>query len=476
MAGMTLWTLERVKKTRNGGKVLVLGLGSGALPSFLSNYAPQLQIDVVEVSEEVFRCARDFFGLNDAIAEDNFTVHLCCALDFVEKAVGEGREYDAIILDVCTNHEVPDNLLVPGFFRNIRTLLEGSDKEETRRNGMLAAYLGPSAERGLSIAYDVFKGHSVYLLAEDHLREGRDEFVVVVDINTNQDISVSGWDRVMGGDSSGAMPVADAQRTEVVRIPGFLSLSEIESIHEAAKEAAALVGREVRSDDRQNVGSEMWHVLHLNTDGMFDKLLPKLRSKLEEAVRGVDSSTWGLIESVCGCNERPMTIRVAEYHKMKAGGSLSDPRHYDLDSLVTVDMMLASRDNFQGGVLETLECDGTLKQHTFEQGDALFFVSHKYHRVTPVTEGLRCVLVVEFWAGDEKYCPHRCQALRGQCITNQSSSYMDQKEAEVDGVHGNVGTGATEPGVRLPFRLGSTSSEFKVLAHYPSCCLFPLSF
>ena len=52
--------------------------------------------------------------------------------------------------------------------------------------------------------------------------------------------------------------------------------------------------------------------------------------------------------------------------------------HYDQGSVLTVDIMLADPSGFEGGQLSTLEVDGECKQHRFEQGDALVFVSHKY--------------------------------------------------------------------------------------------------
>eukprot|EP01043_Picozoa_sp_COSAG02_P047097 COSAG02_NODE_4478_length_5321_cov_7.801226_4_plen_259_part_00 len=52
--------------------------------------------------------------------------------------------------------------------------------------------------------------------------------------------------------------------------------------------------------------------------------------------------------------------------------------HYDQGSVLTVDIMLADTAAFEGGRLSTLEADGECKHHTFEQGDALIFVSHKY--------------------------------------------------------------------------------------------------
>lgn len=47
-----------------------------------------------------------------------------------------------------------------------------------------------------------------------------------------------------------------------------------------------------------------------------------------------------------------------------------------------------------------MEVDGSLKQHQFELGDALVFVSHKYHCVGPVTAGRRRVLVTELFCGN----------------------------------------------------------------------------
>ena len=52
--------------------------------------------------------------------------------------------------------------------------------------------------------------------------------------------------------------------------------------------------------------------------------------------------------------------------------------HYDQGSVLTVDIMLADPSGFEGGQLSTLEVDGECRQHRFEQGDALVFVSHKY--------------------------------------------------------------------------------------------------
>ena len=108
--------------------------------------------------------------------------------------------------------------------------------------------------------------------------------------------------------------------------------------------------------------------------------------------------------------------------------------HYDKGSLVTVDVMLEAAKS--GGIFETVETVQLLgveaeggagsdagrggervktKSHIMMPGDALVFVSHKYHRVTRVEEGQRRVLVVELWSGVERTCGHRCDMMLGEC-------------------------------------------------------------
>ena len=45
--------------------------------------------------------------------------------------------------------------------------------------------------------------------------------------------------------------------------------------------------------------------------------------------------------------------------------------------------------DFHGGGFSTMEGPGPHKKWAFGKGDALVFVSHKYHCVAPVMEGLR---------------------------------------------------------------------------------------
>ncbi|CAD7928677.1 unnamed protein product [Amoebophrya sp. A25] len=85
------------------------------------------------------------------------------------------------------------------------------------------------------------------------------------------------------------------------------------------------------------------------------------------------------------------------------------------------------------------------------RGDALLFVSHKYHCVQPVTRGTRRVLVLEFWRWPERRCGHRCEvAAMRRCpreaplVSSSSSSCSSSCSSssssalKVDNDHGNL--------------------------------------
>ena len=81
-----------------------------------------------------------------------------------------------------------------------------------------------------------------------------------------------------------------------------------------------------------------------------------------------------------------------------------------------------------GGTFSTLEADGYLHKRRFERGDAIIFLSHKFHCVAPVTSGRRNVLVCELWEGVARPCPRRCSDPFGPCYCKyapaQTSVYL----------------------------------------------------
>lgn len=208
------------------------------------------------------------------------------------------------------------------------------------------------------------------------------------------------------------MDVLEAQRTRVIRLPALLSKMEIRAIRHLAAEFRKRPGHNKTMP---------WQVLFLQTDGRFMESLPEIFEKMREAVLQVDRQNWGVIGDG-SCN-----LRVAEFHRHTSPSEgLPDPHHYDMGSLVTIDVLLGDG-SFEGGCFQTLEPDGSLTEHSMAPGDALLFVSHKYHCVSPVTTGIREVLVLEFWRGPEQRCGHRYEVMEESiaALSNVSAGFGD---------------------------------------------------
>lgn len=74
-------------------RVLIVGLGGGAMVRFLTHHEPQVQIDAVEIDPAVVRLADEYFAVR---AGGNVRVHTADAVEFVEST--EDR-YDLILMD-----------------------------------------------------------------------------------------------------------------------------------------------------------------------------------------------------------------------------------------------------------------------------------------------------------------------------------------------------------------------------------------
>jgi hypothetical protein len=174
----------------------------------------------------------------------------------------------------------------------------------------------------------------------------------------------------------------------------------------------------------------------LSTNNLLEEQHPELVQRLIEAAREADrAQSWGILaprssqtetetetEGVDAC----LNVRVMELHDVDPGGALSDTKHFDGGSLVTLDVMLSSPpEDFDGGSFATPESDGSVTRHSFGQGDLVVFPSHKYHYVEPVTSGHRTVMVVELWRGERRGCAHRCLQHLGVCEYSASKSKID---------------------------------------------------
>lgn len=74
-------------------RVLIVGLGGGAMVRFLTHHEPQVHIDAVEIDPAVVRLADQYFGVRSG---GNVRVHTADAVAFVESS--EDR-YDLILMD-----------------------------------------------------------------------------------------------------------------------------------------------------------------------------------------------------------------------------------------------------------------------------------------------------------------------------------------------------------------------------------------
>ncbi len=110
------------------GKILIIGLGGGTLPSALQKIIPQATIDSVEIDPSVAKVARQFFGFSPG---PQSAVFIEDGRVFVKRAQKQGKTYDLIILDAFDHQYVPEHMLTREYFLEVKSLLA--------KNGVLAA-------------------------------------------------------------------------------------------------------------------------------------------------------------------------------------------------------------------------------------------------------------------------------------------------------------------------------------------------
>lgn len=221
------------------------------------------------------------------------------------------------------------------------------------------------------------------------------------------------WSSASSSDCPAArMDVAQAQQSRVVTIEGLLSPADVAKVLECASEYAESAGRDVSKSDGR------WETLYLHTGAFFQTRCPDVLAKIVSGVTQAEHAEPSMGRLMTSRQPAEVGLRCIEYHEVRPGGSLPDVKHYDTGSMLTVDIMLSQAGEFAGGEFSTLESDDRLvRQQSFDAaatGDALLFVSHKYHCVQPVISGLRRVLVIEFWLGPDRHCEHRCDTCPSQ--------------------------------------------------------------
>ena len=127
-----------------------------------------------------------------------------------------------------------------------------------------------------------------------------------------------------------------AQRTKVIRKAEFLCQEEILNIMYYIKKLNLPMYTNNPLEDINRDGLPVHCTSYLNTNNLFSILFPPLRQKVLSLIQQVNvHQGWGFDTASSRWN-----IRVVEFHKMDVGGSLLTPNHYDIGSLITVDIML----------------------------------------------------------------------------------------------------------------------------------------
>ncbi|ATB50322.1 spermidine synthase [Corallococcus macrosporus] len=153
----------------NPSRLLVVGLGGGAIPTFLHAVFPDAHIDAVEIQPQVLDLARRYFGFREDAA---LHAHLTDGRRFIE---APGAPYDVIILDAYGTRSIPPALATREFLQATQARLTpdgvvvGNVLRKTGRPGSLMDPLWRASFPQL-YAFDVRASDNRILVGLPHTR------------------------------------------------------------------------------------------------------------------------------------------------------------------------------------------------------------------------------------------------------------------------------------------------------------------
>jgi spermidine synthase len=104
----------------NPRKLLMVGLGGGSVTNFLSEWFPDLKIDVVEIDKKVIEISKKYFFLQES---NHYRVFQEDGRVFIKNRKGQ-EQYDWIILDAFKSGSIPYHLKTHEFYKEIRSILK----------------------------------------------------------------------------------------------------------------------------------------------------------------------------------------------------------------------------------------------------------------------------------------------------------------------------------------------------------------
>ncbi|XP_023235976.1 methyltransferase-like protein 13 [Centruroides sculpturatus] len=126
-SGLSFLSSQITEKIR----VLMVGLGGGLLPMFMTSHIKQIYIDVVELDEEILKIAVEWFGLE---LSEKLKVHIADGIDFINNCAQREEKYDIVMLDV-DNKDTSAGISCPPlsfvqehFLQQIRKLIDSKGR------------------------------------------------------------------------------------------------------------------------------------------------------------------------------------------------------------------------------------------------------------------------------------------------------------------------------------------------------------
>ena len=137
-------------------RVLMLGLGGGAIPSYLGRFLPDATIDAVELDPGVIDVAKKYFGIRET---SKLRLYESDGRVFLNR---HSEPYDLIMVDAFTGSYIPFHLMTKEFYQLVRDRL--APQGVAAFNILPVSKLYDSNVRTLKL---VFEGIDVYHTGEE---------------------------------------------------------------------------------------------------------------------------------------------------------------------------------------------------------------------------------------------------------------------------------------------------------------------